>query len=278
MITLALSLALVLAAPARAPAAAPPPSEPPAESEPATPAELDAETMAFLVPGGATNDRDGSIRLEWSGPGGAQLKLSWDALEKRNEEVMTAEMLRASLVGAVQAFYDGDGTIDANGLRAKLQALQKGPVDEARTAYLNAVKAEERRLFFIERAAADAAAAREELPGVDGRLVSKRLAALRDGRIVAEVERRAGAYRSLTVGLLAYLDADTFGALRNVREAAEVLKEWATLQALLGSMYALYGQTDAAVVAWKRALELDPTNKAVREAILQHAPKRRQGR
>jgi cytochrome c-type biogenesis protein CcmH/NrfG len=52
----------------------------------------------------------------------------------------------------------------------------------------------------------------------------------------------------------------------------------AVAHALLGSLYALYGQTDAAVVAWKRSLELDPTNKAVREAILQHSPQRKLGR
>jgi hypothetical protein len=263
------------AAPAAAPGAVlpagaqpPPPAEPPPEEEVAP---LDAETMAFLNSGGATNDKDGAIKLEWPGPGGPQLKLSWDSLDKRNEEVFNAEMLKTALIGAVQSFYDGDGAIDTAGMRKKLLALMQGPVDEARTSYLNAIKAEERRLFFIERAVADARANREEIPGVDGRLVAKRIAALKDGRIKAEILRQLAGYKSLGTGLIAYLDGDTFTALKHVRDASEGLPETSTVFALLGSLYALYGQTDAAVIAWKRCLELDPRNQPVREAILQHS-------
>ena len=246
-----------------------------AAEEPTGPAPLDVETMAFLNSQGSTNAMDGSIKLDWPGPGGGQLKLSWDSLDKRNEEVFNAEMLRVALVSAVQSFYDGDGTIDVNGMKRKLAALLQGPVDEARTAYINAIKQEERRLFFIERAIAEAAASKEELPGVDARLVAKRMAALKDGRIEKEMVRRVAGYKNMGSGLLAYLDGDTFTALKSVKEAAEALPDMAVVHSLLGSLYALYGQTDAAVTAWKRSLELDPNNKAVREAILQHSPRSR---
>lgn len=291
MIAFVLSLALAAAAPAKgAPSGKKDqaPAQPPA-AQPAAPAAeepvdenavqpLDEDTMAFLYSGGATNSRDGSVRIDWPGPGGNQLKLSWDSLDKRSEEVQVAEMLRVSLVGAVQSFYDGDGTIDIPGMRQRLKSMLTGPVDEARTAYANAIRLEERRLFFVERAMTEASAAKEELPGVDGRLVAKRLAALRDGRVAAEMQKRVNGYRSLAVGLLAYLDGDTFGALNNVREASGGLPEVAVVHALLGSLYALYGQTDAAVVSWKRSLALDPSNNAVRDAILQHSPKTRQGK
>ena len=287
MIALLLTLAVAGAAPAKGAAApAPPaaaeakPAEAPPPVEPAAPAPvtpLAEETLAFLSSGGATNDSDGSVKLDWPGPGGAQLKLSWDSLDKRNEEVFNAEMLRVALVGAVQSFYDGDGTIDTDGMRKKLAALLEGPVDEARASYVNAVKAEERRLFFVERAMAEAHAAKEEIPGVDGRLVAKRLAAVKDGRVEKEIVRRVAGYENLGKGLIAYLDGDTFTALKRVKEAADALPDMAVVHALLGSMYALYGQTDAAVTAWKRSLELDPNNKAVREAILQHSPNTRRG-
>lgn len=295
MIALLLTLAVAAAAPAKgAPATkAPPagkaqpaagakaapakaePAEKPAtaEEEPAGPAPLDAETLAFLNSSGSTNSMDGSVKLEWPGPGGGQLKLSWDALDKRNEEVFNAEMLRVALVGAVQAFYDGDGTIDVEGTKRKLAAMLQGPVDEARTAYLTAIKQEERRLFFIERAMAEAASAKEELPGVNPALVAKRMGALKDGRIEKEMMRRVQGYKNLGTGLLAYLNGDTFTALKNVKEAGEALPDMAVVHSLLGSLYALYGQTDAALISWKRSLELDPNNKAVREAILQHSPR-----
>jgi tetratricopeptide (TPR) repeat protein len=260
---------------AAAPAQAPAPAA--AAEEPPEPEALDADTMGFLSSGGGTNQLDGSIKLDWPGPGGGQLKLSWDSLDKRNEEVFNAEMLRVALVGAVQSFYDGDGTIDVPGMKRKLAALMAGPVDEARTAYVNAVKLEERRLFFIERGIAEAAAEGSELPGVDRRLINKRMAALKDGRIEKEIVRRVSGYQNLGKGLLAYLDGDTFTALKHVRDAGEALPDMAVVHALLGSLYALYGQTDAAVVSWKKSLELDPTNKAVREAILQHSPRTRQG-
>jgi tetratricopeptide (TPR) repeat protein len=289
MIALLLTLAVAGAAPAKgAPVAKAPdakaakgqpapaaPAKPEAAPEEAAtdPAALDAETLAFLNSSGATNSMDGAVKLDWPGPGGGQLKLSWDSLDKRNEEVFNAEMLRVALVGAVQAFYDGDGTIDVNGTKKKLAALLQGPVDEARTAYVNAIKQEERRLFFIERAMADAAASKEELPGVNPQLIAKRMAALKDGRIEKEMMRRVNGYRNLGAGLLTYLEGDTFTALKNVKEAAEALPDMAICHALLGSLYALYGQTDAAVISWKRSLELDPNNKAVREAILQHSPR-----
>lgn len=282
---IALLLTLALAAPAKgapaakttaapapaAQAAAPAPA--PEASDPAEPAALDADTMAFLNSSGSTNQLDGSVKLDWPGPGGNQLKLSWDSLDKRNEEVFNAEMLRVALIGAVQSFYDGDGTIDAGGMKKKLAALLQGPVDEARAAYVAAIKQEERRLFFIERAIAEAAAVKEQVPGVDARLVAKRMAALKDGRIEKEIVHRVAGYKSLSVGLLAYLDGDTFTALKNVKEAGEALPDMPVVHALLGSLYALYGQTDAAVTSWKRCLELDPNNKAVREAILQHSSK-----
>lgn len=289
MIALMLTLAIVGAAPAKgapsgkqadsnAKAAAAPAAAAPAPEEPVGPAPLDADTMGFLASGGSTNQLDGSIKLDWPGPGGAQLKLSWDSLDKRNEEVFNAEMLRVALISAVQSFYDGDGTIDVAGMRRKLAALMEGPVDEARTAYVNAVKLEERRLFFVERAMAEAGAEGSELPGVDRRLVAKRMAALKDGRIEKEIVKQVSGYENLGKGLLSYLDGDTFTALKHVRDAGDALPDMAVAHALLGSLYALYGQTDAAVVAWKRSLELDPSNKAVREAILQHSPKTRQGR
>jgi tetratricopeptide (TPR) repeat protein len=282
MIAILLTVALSAAAPAKpakptAPTTTPAAAPAPAPAEPAEGAPLDAETMAFLSSSSTTRDKDGSIRLDWSGPGGGQLKLSWDALEKRNEEVFNAEMLRVALLGAVKSFYDGDGTIDVAGTRKKLVALMAGPVDEAKASFLAAVKAEERRLFFVERAIAEARAVGEELPGVDARLVAKRLAALQSGRVEAKVLAQLEAYRNLGVGLIAYLDGDTFNALKRVRDASEGLPDMALVHALLGSLYALYGQTDAAVTSWKRSLELDPSNGAVREAILQHSRQRRQG-
>jgi len=269
-----LLLTLALAAPAQgAPAKPAVAAEPTPAPVAGTAAPLDAETLAFLNSSGATNSMDGSIKLDWPGPGGGQLKLSWDSLDKRNEEVFNAELLRVSLISTVQSFYDGDGAIDAAGMKRKLGALLQGPVEEARTAYVNAVKQEERRLFFVDRAIAEAASAREQLPGVDARLVSKRLAAIQDGRVEKEMRRRVDGYRNLARGLLSYLDGDTFTALKQVKESAEALPDLAVVHALLGSLYALYGQTDAAVTAWKRSLELDPSNKAVREAILQHSPR-----
>ena len=99
---------------------------------------------------------------------------------------------------------------------------------------------EERRLFFIERAMADAHAVKEEVPGVDPRLVNKRMAALKDGRVEKEVLRRASGYKALATGLLSYLDGDSFSALKNVKEAGEALPDVSVVHALLGSLYALF--------------------------------------
>ncbi|HEX9400506.1 MAG TPA: hypothetical protein VF912_10380 [Anaeromyxobacter sp.] len=287
---IAFTLAIALAAAAR-PAAHEPAKaaqKPPAEAEPkaggARPAAegppvdvpVDDDVMGFLSLGQSTAARDGAVKLPWDGPGGPQMKLSWDALERRNEQLALGDMMARSLMEAVRTFYDTEGGLDPESMKSKLKKLVGAPMDEARTAYLDAITWEDRRLFFVERAMAQADAESSPLPGIEPALVKRRAAAIRSGAVKKALGVRVDGYRDLALGLVAYLDGDNFGALQRVRSAAQALPDFAVAHAFLGSIYFLFDQKEPAVAAWRRALELDPTNKAVEDALKEHGRPKRQ--
>ncbi len=247
----------------------PPPAQAEEKADPADP-----EVMGFLSLTQSTAGKDGAVKLPWEGPGGGQLKLSWDALDKRNEQLSMGDMMARSLVEAVRMFYESDGGLDPSGMRAKLANLVGAPMEEARTAYLDAITWEERRLFFVEKAVQMADKEGVVIPGVEPGLVARRLAAIRDGTVKKRLAGQIDGYRDLALGLVCYLDGDTFGALQKVRAAANALPDFAVAHAFLGSLLFLFDQKDAAVLAWKRAYELDPTNTAVRDALMEHGRKK----
>ncbi len=281
MITLALVLLLGAKAPPpakpaapAAPAAAPatpaatpaaPPAAPAAAGETA-----DSEVLGFLSLTNSTAARDGGVKLPWDGPGGPELKLSWDALDKRNESLAMGDMMARALIESVRMFFDSDGGLDPEGMRVKLTALTGGPMEDARAAYLDAVTWEERRLFFVERAVVAAEQQQAGLPGVDAALVDRRLRLIRSGAVKKAVGAQIDGYRDLAIGLVAYLDGDNFKALEKVRTAATALPDFAVAHAFLGSMYFLFDQKDAAVREWRRSYELDPTNEAVKSALMEY--------
>lgn len=280
MIALSLSLALALvakpsAAPAR-PAPAPQPAPAEAASAPGAEQPLDPDVVAFLSIGRGSAARDGGVKLPWDGPGAAQLRLSWDALDRRNEQLSVGDMMARSLVDVVQKFYDSDGGVEPAAMKAKLKSMVGGSLDEARTAYLDAVTWEERRLFFVEKAVSEAQAAAVAIPGVLPELVRARAAAIRSGRVKAAVAAQMDGYGDLVKGLIAYLDGDNFGALDRVGRAARALPDFAVAHAFLGSLYFLFDQREAAVRSWRRAYELDPGNRAVAEALKEHGRPKRQ--
>ncbi len=286
MIALSLALAAALGAAKGAPAKGKPAVSPPAAEAsavvPAAPAPAlatdaapDADVMGFLSLVESTASRDGGVKLPWEGAGGVQLRLSWDALDKRNEQLAMGDMMARSLVETVRMFYENDGGLDPDGMRTKLLALTGAPMDEARDAYLDAVSWEERRLFFVEKAVAEAEKAGEILPGVDPALVARRAQAIRSGAVKKALAAKVDGYRDLANGLVAYLDGDNFRALERVRKAAGALPEFAVAHAFLGSMYFLFDQKEAAVTAWRRSYELDPTNEAVKQALLEYGRKTR---
>lgn len=231
-------------------------------------AEADQHVMAFLSLTRSTATSDGGADMGWNGPGAAQMRLSLDALEKRNELLAEGDMMARSLIESVRMYYQTEGGLEPDAMRAKLASLVGAPLDDARASYLESVTWEERRLFFVDKALIEAG--RQGIPGVDAALVRRRLAAIRSGAVKKALEDQLEGYRNLALGLVAYLDGDSFGALQRVRSAAAALPDFAVAHAFLGSLYFLFDQKDAAVVAWRRSNELDPSNAAVREALMEY--------
>ncbi len=287
MVALALLLALLPAAPvaqAAAPAARPAPTPragaAPAKAarpDPASPAlrldGLEPDVVGFLTTGRGTSNVDGGSKLPWDGPGGSLVRTSWDALDKRFDQVAVATPVIAALNETIQGFYESGGARPGK-LKAELQR-SSADLDRALAAYQSALVFEERRLQLVKKATTIAAQAREPIPGIDVDLIDRRLAALQDGRLPAAVERRIRGYRALAAGLVAFVDGESLTALEKMKLAADGLPDMAVAQAYLGSLYYLFQQTDSAVNAWKRALALDPTNDAVRAALKEFGRKGR---
>jgi tetratricopeptide (TPR) repeat protein len=183
------------------------------------------------------------------------------------------DMMARSLVAAVKMYFDTEGGVEPEQMKAKLVALTGSPMEEARTAYLDAVTWEERRLFFVERAIATADTEHSTIPGIDPELVARRARAIRTGVVKKALLAQIDGYRDLALGIVSYVDGDNFKALEKVRSSATALPDFAVAHAFLGSMYFLFDQKDAAVKAWRRAYELDPTLEAVRTAIQEYGRK-----
>jgi tetratricopeptide (TPR) repeat protein len=229
--------------------------------------------VGFLTPGRGTSSIDGGSRLPWDGPGGSLVRSSWDALDKRTEQVMIADPVLVSINETVQEFYESGGAHPGK-LRAALEPAS-ARLDVALAAYQKALEFEERRLYLVKKATAVAEQSKDPIPGIDVDLVDRRLAALLDGRISSAIELRIKGYRSLTGGLVAFIDGESLTALEQMKAAAEALPDMAVAQAYLGSLYFLFQQTDPAVAAWKKALALDPNNDAVRAALKEYGRKGR---
>ncbi len=237
------------------------------------PGGVERDVMSFLFASGSTASQDGGVRLEWSGPGGPQLKMSWELLERRNEQISIGDMMVQSLMQLVTQFYQTSGGSDPQAVREKLAAFAGAPLDEARTAYASAVELEGKRLFYIQKAIGAASEAGEALPGVSADLVERRAAAIKGGRVLAAVEKRMGAYRSLAQGLVAYIDSEPLNALEKMKTAGEGLPDVAVVHAYLGSLYYIFQQSELATASWKRSLAIDPTNETVKTALREYGHK-----
>lgn len=229
-----------------------------------------SDAFEFLLPGHATSPRDASAPLEWQteGAGQAQLRLSLGLLRERNEAMGNAEVLAQALMQTVRAFFDGSA--DRIQARQRLVRLSGPSLEEARDGLLAAVQAEQKRLTWVQRAL-EVADADHPLEGVDRDLVTRRAAALQAGKGAELVEQRIRGYRNIATGLVAYIDGDQLSALEKMKSATREVPEIALGHAFLGSLYYLFQQPAFASAEWKKALELDPKNTAVAQALKDHA-------
>ena len=250
-------------------AAPPPPAAPEAAPAPATPVavplERAPEIIAFIEPGRA-QPKDGSTTADWEGPGKAQMRLSREALERRNEQLSEADMVTKAFLQRVRTFYDSPGDQPTTEVREQLVQAQK-LLDEARETLLAAVDEEQKRLGWVQRAVRESG---DLIPNVDPKLVDRRLESITAGKLKATVEARIRAYRSLATGIVAFIDGETLVALERMREAVRDDPDLALAHAYLGSLYYVFQQPKLALAAWKRAADLDPQNRAVKQAIHEH--------
>jgi len=250
-------------------AAPPPPAAPeatPARAPPvAVPLERAPELIAFIEPG-RPQPKDGSTSADWEGPGKAQMRLSREALERRNEQLSEVDMVTKAFLQRVRTFYDSPGDQPTTEVREQLVQAQK-LLDEARETLLAAVDEEQKRLGWVQRAVRESG---DLIPNVDPKLVDRRLESITSGKLKATVEARIGAYRSLAIGIVAFIDGETLVALERMREAVRDDPDLALAHAYLGSLYYVFQQPKLALAAWKRAADLDPQNRAVKQAIHEH--------
>ncbi|MHB8877026.1 MAG: hypothetical protein ACYC8T_25300 [Myxococcaceae bacterium] len=217
------------------------------------------------------DSKDGTATPEWTGPGSAQLRIAQGFQRKRDEQLAVSDAKLDALNKAVQAFYKATGERAPTELRDRIIKLAGKPLDEARVAMLAAADLEARRLKYVQKAAASAAEQEQKVPEVDLKLVDRRSEAHDAGAANRAVEARIRAYRSMATGLVAYLDGDVVEALERMKTAGSEAPDLLLPHIYLGSFYYLLQQTSLAIPEWKAALELDPTNEAVKKALKEHS-------
>lgn len=211
--------------------------------------------------------RDGSDGREYDGEGEAQWEASWIFLKQKKEALARAKKKGDEIEAALKIPEDLKDPAQVARVKRELKELAGKPVDELRHELLDAVRAEKKRVQLVKKSMEVSRAAGAAGPPVDAELIDKLFRYLHSSQANQGAEARAGAYRSLAMGLVDYLDNDEVGALLKIKTAAENAPDIAAAHVYLGSLLYLTQKTEAAVLEWKKALELDPTNEGVKKAL-----------
>ena len=218
------------------------------------------------------------MKLPWDGPGDQQLRLSWDALERRNEQLAVGDMMARSLMEAVRNFYDTEGGLDPESMKAKLKKLvgapdgrgARPPTSTRSPGRSGGSSSSSGRSRRRTRTAAP-------IPGIDAALVARRAAAIRSGAVKKALSAQVDGYRDLALGLVAYLDGDNFGALERVRNAA-ARAAGLRRRPRVPRVDVLPVRPEGAPRSPRGAARSSsiPTNKAVADALKEHGRAKRQ--
>ncbi|HEY3448477.1 MAG TPA: tetratricopeptide repeat protein [Myxococcales bacterium] len=252
--------------------------EPAKEEPPKAPSRGLLNSLFPALKAAGAKPKDGSLVTDYMGPGDAQLKISQDYLRQRDAILVEMETPLAALVEAARGL-DSAGTAEERAsIRQKLGELSGAPLDQANKRLAEALKLEDRRIYMVRKALELAGERKRTIPDVDPELVQQLYLGITSSVAGKAADRRIQAYRNLVAGIVAFLDNDVLTALSHIKSVTDDAPDLAIAHVYLGSISFLVQQPEQAIASWKRALELDPSNEAVRKALRDHAASARGAR
>lgn len=207
-----------------------------------------------------------------SGPRASMIKYAGQQEASRARELASAQRSLAAVTAALDTFFKTSGGEDPRVQRDELARLAGAVLEQGRMAYLAAADHERRRLAWVVKVVRDAEANEEEnpLPGVDLGLLTARQTAVRDGRVRTAIDARIRGYRGLLMGIVAWVDGDTFLSLNQLKLAVEGVPDLPLAHLYLGYLHYILENLKPALAEWGKALELDPTNETIKKLIADH--------
>lgn len=225
------------------------------------------------------NAADGTLLppAGYEGPGAALVKYAAQQQTERERELAAGQRSLAAVHAALAHFFKTSGGENPRVQRDELARLVETTLEQGRLAYLSAADHERRRLSWVVKAVGEADANEEPspLPGVDLALVSARQAAVRDGRVRAAIDARIKGYKGLMLGIVAWVDGDTFLSLEHLKSGVAGIPDHPLAHLYLGYVQYILEDVNSALAAWRRALELDPANDTIKKLIADHMHERK---
>lgn len=239
-----------------------------------SPADLNRAVFVPMREAGA-QPQDGSAGADdYSGAGASQLRMAVAYIKQRDEELGRAAAALAKVHEAMDKVAAASGEREQDALRKELLAAQGKPLEDARLAMLAAVRTEKKRVFLLTKAQEQATEKNETIPNLDPKLIERMAAWLASNKPSEAVDVRLRAYRSVIGGLIDFLDHNEVASMIKMKSATEDAPDLAIAHMYLGSLLFLVQNPDGAVAEWKKVLELEPNNEAVKEALRQHTGRR----
>lgn len=210
-------------------------------------------------------------------PKAAYIKYAAQQLEQGLVELKRGQQSLAAVDGALQKFFKTSGGENPKQQRDDLARMAATTLEQGRLAYLAAADHERRRLTWLIKAVREAEdnAEANPLPGLDVLLVAARQAALRDGKVRAAIEARFKGYKGLMMGIVAWVDGDTFLSLEQLKQGVAGIPDQPLAHLYLGYVQYILENVNEALAEWRKALDLDPTNEVIKRLIADHLHERK---
>ena len=230
---------------------------------------------AFLLFPGALSAADGTVlppATELSGAGASMLKYAAQQQTNRARELASGQRSLSAVTAGLDRFFQTSGGEDPRVQRDELARLAGSTLEQGRMAYQAAADHERRRLSWVVKAIGDAATNGEDnpLPDVDVVLVTARLATVRDGKVRAAIDARINGYRGLLLGIVAWVDGDTFRSLEQLKLGVAGAPDLPLAHLYLGYLHYILENVKDAMAEWRKAQDLDPANGTIKKLIADH--------
>ncbi len=228
-------------------------------------------TSLFQYPSEAGEVAPVGEASSWEGPGKVQIKFSFTYRDRRDAALELVELRLAGLTHLIDTASTAKPGVERRLSVTNLEAFAVDPIVEIETNLLVAVKWEGKRLRMLHRATQNAKKKAQTIPDLPLLRLEDALVLVKAGTQGERAKLQAQGYRNVALGYAKFLEDDLVNAMKKMEEATKALPGVALPHMLMGSFYFLARGQGPALAEWRKALEIDPTNKELEKIIAELA-------